>query len=86
MNNAITASVLGQRRLAEERDRALAAICQHVNQALRELHHAHALNRRHDLGLDLPDEITLERQLLEAMNRCHALHVLERQADAARNA
>jgi hypothetical protein len=84
MSDATVVAILRDRRLAEERDRALAAVCQHVNQALRELHHAHALNLRHDLGLDLPDEITLERQLVEAMKRCHALHVLDRRTNGAR--
>lgn len=77
MTDAINSRKLAADRLKDERTRALANTCLHINQMIHHLRVAQEYNRRHGLQLNLPDELTLERQLLAAMNQCAAIHKLD---------
>lgn len=53
-------------KLVDERHRALARVVHDLHAALGAVQHAHAENRAHELGLELP----AERIFLDAINAC----------------
>lgn len=75
MNDIITAEQLRARRLKEERERAIGAAEQHLNQMLYNLRTLAYVNERNNLQLELPRE----DQLLAAIIQCTRIRQLDRE-------
>lgn len=75
MGDAITAEQLRVRRLKEERERAIGAAEQHLNQMLYNLRTLVFINERNNLQLELPRE----DQLLAAITQCARIRQLDRE-------